>query len=84
MGLHRCRPVRVPMLTLVHLRKCQQWAHQNWTKEQLKKVSVFFYIAWMVGCMRIAYIRNKWHQDAVKARRQCEAFGNVLLEILFH
>ncbi|TMZ23716.1 hypothetical protein EMF65_34440 [Klebsiella pneumoniae] len=36
MGLHSCRPVRVPMLTPVHRRKHQQWTleHQNWTTEQ--------------------------------------------------
>ena len=41
MGLHSCRPVRVPMLTPVHRRKHQQWAreHQNWTTEQWKKVA---------------------------------------------
>ena len=41
MGLHRHRPVRVPMLTPVHRRKCQQWTceHQNWTTEQWKKVA---------------------------------------------
>ncbi|KAK3522147.1 hypothetical protein QTP70_026962 [Hemibagrus guttatus] len=41
MGPHSRRPVRVPMLTPVHRRKCQQWAreHQNWTMEQWKKVS---------------------------------------------
>ena len=33
LGLHSYRSVRVPMLTPVHCRKCQQWAHeqQNWT-----------------------------------------------------
>ncbi len=41
MGLHSCRPVRVPMLTPVHRQKRQQWAreHQNWTTEQWKKVA---------------------------------------------
>ena len=40
MGLHSCRPVRVPMLTPVHCRKHQQWAreHQNWTTDQWKMV----------------------------------------------
>jgi len=40
-GLHSCRPVRVPTLTPVHRRKRQQWAreHQNWTTEQWKKVA---------------------------------------------
>ncbi|ROL50430.1 Serine/threonine-protein kinase pim-2 [Anabarilius grahami] len=43
MGLHSCRPVRVPMLTPVHRRKCQQWAreHQNCTTEQWKKVALY-------------------------------------------
>jgi len=41
MGLHRCRQVRVPMMTPVHRRKSQQWTreHQNWTTEQWKKVA---------------------------------------------
>ena len=41
MGLHSCRPVRVPMLTPVHCQKRQQWAceHQNWTTEQWWKVA---------------------------------------------
>ena len=41
MGQHSCRPVRVLMLTPVHRRKSQQWAHehQNWTTEQWKKVA---------------------------------------------
>ncbi|ROL45969.1 hypothetical protein DPX16_4783 [Anabarilius grahami] len=40
MGLHSRRQVRVPMLTPVHLRKCQQWTleNQNWTTEQWKTV----------------------------------------------
>ena len=41
MGLHSCRPVRVPLLTSVHRRKCQQLAHehQNCTMVQWKKVA---------------------------------------------
>ena len=41
MGLRSRRPVRVPMLTRVHLQKRLQWAreHQNWTMEQWKKVA---------------------------------------------
>ncbi|XP_067293485.1 uncharacterized protein [Pseudorasbora parva] len=41
MGLHSYRSVRVPMLTAVHCRKCQQWVHeqQNMTMEKWKKVA---------------------------------------------
>ncbi|KAK3535233.1 hypothetical protein QTP70_005025 [Hemibagrus guttatus] len=41
MGPHSRRPVSEPMMTPVHLRKCQQWAreYQNWTVEQWKKVT---------------------------------------------
>ncbi|ROL55574.1 Ras-specific guanine nucleotide-releasing factor RalGPS2 [Anabarilius grahami] len=50
MGLHSRRPVRVPMLTPVHCRKRQQWAHefQNWTTEQWKKV------AWSGACIYLS------------------------------
>ena len=55
MGLHSCRPVRVPTLTCVHCRNRQQWAreHQNWTTEQWKK------LAWSDES------RFLWHQDAL-------------------
>ena len=26
---------------------------------------VFFYITWMAGCVCVAYLGNKWHQDAL-------------------
>ncbi|ROJ44626.1 Zinc transporter ZIP11 [Anabarilius grahami] len=46
LGLHRCRPVRVPMLTPVHRRKSQQRTreHQNWTTEQWKKVAWYIHL----------------------------------------
>ncbi|KAK3575380.1 hypothetical protein QTP86_025787, partial [Hemibagrus guttatus] len=90
MGLHSCRPVRVPMLTPVHHRKCQQWAleHQNWTTEQWKKV------AWSVEsgfllhhvdvrvCVSLTWGTHgaRMHYGKkVSRRRQCPALGNVLL-----
>ncbi|KAK3524329.1 hypothetical protein QTP70_028053 [Hemibagrus guttatus] len=26
---------------------------------------VFFYITWMAGCVRVSYLGNTWHQDAL-------------------
>ena len=41
MRLRNRRPVGVPMMTQVHLRKHRQWARErwNWTLEQWKKVA---------------------------------------------
>ena len=26
---------------------------------------IFFNITWMAGCVCVAYLRNRWHQDAL-------------------
>uniref|UniRef100_A0AAY5JYT4 Cadherin domain-containing protein n=1 Tax=Esox lucius TaxID=8010 RepID=A0AAY5JYT4_ESOLU len=80
--------IMVPRLTPVHCQKLLEWAceHQNWTTEQWKKVACSdessFLLHHMDGQVRVAYLENSWHQDALweaSRWRQCDALGNVLL-----
>ncbi|ROI79367.1 hypothetical protein DPX16_7255 [Anabarilius grahami] len=79
MGLHSCRPVRVPMLTPVHRRKSQQWAreHQNWTMEQWKKV------AWSDGRERVCCLPGEHMAPGCTMGRRQTGRGSVMLWAMF-
>lgn len=75
MGLNRCRPVRLPILTPVHCPKCQQWAseHRNWTPAQWKKIGLIWWITctshgWLGVCCLLC-----WRKQAVWCFGRCSA-----------
>ena len=77
-----CRPVRVPILTPVPCRKCQQRAreHQNWTMEQWEKIDLVRLITfsftsrgWPGACPSLTW-GTRGHQDALwEEGKQVEA-----------
>ena len=89
MGLHSCRPVRVPMLTPVHHRKCQQWAHehQNWTTEQWKKVAwsdeSHFLLHHVDGRVRVRLLPGEHMAPGCTMGRRQAGGGSVMLWAMF-
>ncbi len=90
MGLLSRRPVRVPMLTPVHRRKCQEWARedQNWTTEQWKKVARSdesrFLLHHLDGRVlsRGTHGTRMHYGKKASRRRQCDAWAMFCWETL--
>ena len=89
-GLQSCWPVRVPMLTLFHLLKCQQWAHehQKLTMDQWKTGLVWWItFSFASSGWPGVYASLPWGTHAIRMhygekasrQRQCDALDNVLL-----
>ncbi|KAK3562667.1 hypothetical protein QTP86_004084 [Hemibagrus guttatus] len=89
MGLHSRRPVSVPMLTLVHYQKHQQWEreHQNWTMKQWKKVAWSdesrFPLHHMDGRVHVHRLLGEHMAPGCTMRRRQAGGGSVMLWAMF-